>query len=29
MGHITFVAPTLAEAQANLRKACEILGIPA
>jgi 5-(carboxyamino)imidazole ribonucleotide synthase len=29
MGHITFVAPTLAEAQTNLRKACEILGIPA
>jgi 5-(carboxyamino)imidazole ribonucleotide synthase len=29
MGHITFVAPTLAEAQANLRKACDILGIPA
>ena len=29
MGHITFVAPTLAEAQANLRKACDILGIAA
>lgn len=28
MGHITFVAPTLEEAQANLRKACTILGIP-
>jgi 5-(carboxyamino)imidazole ribonucleotide synthase len=28
MGHITFVAPTLAEAQNNLRAACEILGIP-
>ncbi len=27
MGHITFVAATLAEAQANLRKACDILGI--
>jgi 5-(carboxyamino)imidazole ribonucleotide synthase len=29
MGHITFVAATLAEAQANLRKACDILGIAA
>jgi 5-(carboxyamino)imidazole ribonucleotide synthase len=29
MGHITFVAPTLAEAQNNLRAACDILGIPA
>jgi 5-(carboxyamino)imidazole ribonucleotide synthase len=29
MGHITFVAPTLAEAQGNLRIACDILGIPA
>ena len=27
MGHITFVAPTLAEAQAQLRLACQILGI--
>ncbi|RBA25305.1 5-(carboxyamino)imidazole ribonucleotide synthase [Herminiimonas fonticola] len=27
MGHITFVAATLEEAQANLRKACDILGI--
>lgn len=29
MGHITFVAPTLAEAQKNLQAACKILGIPA
>jgi len=29
MGHITFVAPTLEEAQANLRQACRILGIAA
>ena len=28
MGHVTFVAPTLAEAQASLRAACTILGIP-
>jgi len=27
MGHVTFVAPTLAEAQGNLRAACAILGI--
>ncbi len=27
MGHITFVAPTLARAQASLRDACNILGI--
>ncbi|HEX8954824.1 MAG TPA: 5-(carboxyamino)imidazole ribonucleotide synthase [Burkholderiaceae bacterium] len=29
MGHVTFVAVTLEEAQANLRAACAILGIPA
>ncbi|MGG7607273.1 5-(carboxyamino)imidazole ribonucleotide synthase [Massilia sp. BKSP1R2A-1] len=29
MGHITFVAPTLAEAEASLREACAILGIAA
>lgn len=29
MGHITFVASTLEEAQANLHKACDILGITA
>jgi 5-(carboxyamino)imidazole ribonucleotide synthase len=29
MGHVTFVAPTLGEAQANLRAACAILGIDA
>ena len=29
MGHVTFVAPTLVEAQASLREACVILGIPA
>ncbi|MFZ6643208.1 5-(carboxyamino)imidazole ribonucleotide synthase [Undibacterium sp. TC4M20W] len=29
MGHITFVSPTMAEAQANLGKACAILGIAA
>jgi 5-(carboxyamino)imidazole ribonucleotide synthase len=29
MGHITFVAATLEEAQANLRKACAMLGIAA
>lgn len=29
MGHVTFVAATLEEAQANLRKACDILGIAA
>jgi 5-(carboxyamino)imidazole ribonucleotide synthase len=28
MGHITFVAPTLGEAQAQLQAACGILGIP-
>lgn len=27
MGHITFVAPTMAEVNANLRQACHILGI--
>ncbi len=27
MGHITFVAPTMEQAQENLRKACTILGI--
>lgn len=27
MGHITFVAPTLVQAQASLRSACDILGI--
>jgi 5-(carboxyamino)imidazole ribonucleotide synthase len=29
MGHVTFVAPTLDAAQASLRKACAMLGIPA
>ena len=29
MGHVTFVAPTLGEAQASLRAACVILGIEA
>ncbi|MFZ6653645.1 5-(carboxyamino)imidazole ribonucleotide synthase [Undibacterium sp. TJN19] len=29
MGHISFVSPTMAEAQANLSKACTILGIAA
>lgn len=29
MGHITFVAPTLEQAQASLHSACTILGIPA
>jgi len=29
MGHVTFVAPTLAKAQANLLVACHILGIAA
>jgi len=29
MGHVTFVAPTLGEAQASLRAACAILGIEA
>ncbi len=29
MGHVTFVAPTLAQAQANLHAACQILGIAA
>jgi 5-(carboxyamino)imidazole ribonucleotide synthase len=28
MGHVTFVAPTLTEAQASLRAACAILNIP-
>jgi 5-(carboxyamino)imidazole ribonucleotide synthase len=28
MGHVTFVAVTMEEAQANLRAACDILGIP-
>ncbi|TFW04734.1 5-(carboxyamino)imidazole ribonucleotide synthase [Oxalobacteraceae bacterium OM1] len=28
MGHVTFIAPTLAEAQASLAAACRILGIP-
>ena len=28
MGHITFVAPTLKEAQSRMRAACDILGIP-
>jgi len=28
MGHVTFVAPTLEEAQARMRAACDILGIP-
>jgi len=28
MGHVTFVAPTLVAAQASLREACAILGIP-
>jgi len=28
MGHVTFVAVTMEEAQANLRTACSILGIP-
>jgi 5-(carboxyamino)imidazole ribonucleotide synthase len=27
MGHVTFVAPTLAEAEASMRSACAILGI--
>jgi 5-(carboxyamino)imidazole ribonucleotide synthase len=27
MGHVTFVAPTMAEAQAQLAAACAILGI--
>jgi 5-(carboxyamino)imidazole ribonucleotide synthase len=29
MGHVTFVAPTLEQAQASLAQACAILGIPA
>jgi 5-(carboxyamino)imidazole ribonucleotide synthase len=29
MGHLTFVAPTLADAQEQLRAACAILGIQA
>ncbi|HXA47116.1 MAG TPA: 5-(carboxyamino)imidazole ribonucleotide synthase, partial [Burkholderiaceae bacterium] len=28
MGHVTFVAVTMAEAQANLRAACSVLHIP-
>ena len=28
MGHVTFVAPTLAQAQDSLRQACLLLGIP-
>jgi 5-(carboxyamino)imidazole ribonucleotide synthase len=28
MGHVTFVAPTLEEAQKHLRAACDVLGIP-
>jgi 5-(carboxyamino)imidazole ribonucleotide synthase len=28
MGHVTFVAPTLEQAQAQLQAACDILGIP-
>jgi 5-(carboxyamino)imidazole ribonucleotide synthase len=28
MGHVTFVAPTLAEAQRQFEAACAILGIP-
>ncbi|HEY8607440.1 MAG TPA: 5-(carboxyamino)imidazole ribonucleotide synthase [Noviherbaspirillum sp.] len=28
MGHVTFVAPTLAEAQARMQRACAVLGIP-
>lgn len=28
MGHVTFVAPTLEEAQSRMRAACDILGIP-
>jgi 5-(carboxyamino)imidazole ribonucleotide synthase len=28
MGHVTFVAPTLEEAQESMRVACDILGIP-
>ncbi|GIZ53191.1 5-(carboxyamino)imidazole ribonucleotide synthase [Noviherbaspirillum aridicola] len=27
MGHVTFIAPTLEQAQANMRQACAILGI--
>ncbi|MGN6388758.1 MAG: 5-(carboxyamino)imidazole ribonucleotide synthase, partial [Burkholderiaceae bacterium] len=27
MGHVTFVAPTLAEAQQRMREACGLLGI--
>ncbi len=29
MGHVSFVAPTLAQAQQNLQAACKLLGIPA
>jgi 5-(carboxyamino)imidazole ribonucleotide synthase len=28
MGHVTFVAPTLAEAEESFAAACRILGIP-
>lgn len=28
MGHVTFVAPTLAQAQQSLQSACQLLGIP-
>jgi 5-(carboxyamino)imidazole ribonucleotide synthase len=28
MGHVTFVAPTLQEAQASFAQACAVLGIP-
>jgi len=28
MGHVTFIAPTLAQAQENLGRACAMLGIP-
>jgi len=28
MGHVSFVAPTLAQAQANLQAACKLLGLP-
>jgi 5-(carboxyamino)imidazole ribonucleotide synthase len=27
MGHITFVAPTLEQAQAHVKTACDLLGI--
>jgi 5-(carboxyamino)imidazole ribonucleotide synthase len=28
MGHVSFVAPTLAQAQASLQAACKLLGLP-